>query len=95
MTLTDGVKKLRVFLEENRISKRKTAIALKVSLPTVLDWLRGRNTPTQAHRQAIEIWTKRQIVEADWESAKERKAAAEAKTVEPFEPATGAHGGGE
>jgi hypothetical protein len=87
VTLVDGVKKMRGFLEANGISKRKASRDLKVSLPTVIDWLRARKSPTPAHRRAIEIWTNGKVREADWESAKERRAAAKAEVVKPFESA--------
>lgn len=93
VTFTDGVKKLRAFLEENGISKREAARAVGVASPTMLDWLRGRKTPTQAHRRAIRIWTKGKVNESDWESERERKAALQADSVEPFEPSTGTDGG--
>jgi hypothetical protein len=93
VTLTVGVKKLRRFLKDNKIPKRRAARELLVSLTTVIDWLRGSKTPTVLHREAIQIWTNGEVSLADWVSAKERKAAASVSVVEPFTHATSAHGG--
>lgn len=86
MVLTTGVKKLRAFLGLHKISRRQLARDIGVSLTTVLDWLKGSKSPTDGHREALELWTKGTVLAVDWQTAKERKAAA----AKPFESAKGA-----
>lgn len=86
MALLPGVHKLRKFLDSNEIPQLQLAKALGVTHVTVLNWIRGRATPTPPFRKAIAIWTKGEVIEADWESKKERELAEAVAAVKPFEP---------
>ncbi len=86
MVLSDSVKKLRKFLEGNKIPKSRAAAALGVSHVTMLNWLRGRMVPQPPLRAAIETWTSGAVPAAEWQSSKERAAAEKAAGVKPFEP---------
>jgi hypothetical protein len=81
-----GPQKLAVFLARNEIPKRKAARDLKVSAPTILDWLSGSKAPSPPHRAAIRVWTNGEIVETDWATAREREQTENASEVRPFEP---------
>ena len=78
--------KLKQFLDENGVSKRQCAIALGVSSPTIIDWLRGHKRPRHVHRAAISKWTNGIVPEADWETSEDREARKKAEQVQPFEP---------
>jgi len=59
---------------------------LGVSAPTILDWLAGRKTPERQNRSAIQVYTRGEVAEADWETEAERADAERAAGVKPFEP---------
>lgn len=90
MTLSPGVHKLRKFLETHKIPQLQAARALGVTHVAVLQWIRGRATPTPPLRKAIEVWTSGEISEADWETSKDRRLAEKVAAVKPFEPEAGA-----
>jgi hypothetical protein len=92
-----GPAKLAAFLEKNGISKRQAARDLRVSAPTVLDWLNEVKAPEKQNRTAIRVYTRGEVVEDDWATEKEIAAAERAAEVRPFEPASepAAHESGE
>ena len=81
-----GPAKLGAFLEKHDISKRQAARDLRVSAPTVLDWLNEVKRPEKPNRKAIEVYTGGEVVESDWENDKEREEAERVAGVKPFEP---------
>lgn len=88
--LTAGAPKLAAFLERNGISKRRAARDLKVSPPTILDWLEARKVPEPPNQEAIEVYTRGEVVRADWETERDRAARERLGQIRPFDPEEGA-----
>lgn len=70
----EGAQKLNAFMRAFDHNQVTTAQALKVSVPTVHDWLAGKKRPRSIHRAAIARWTNGAVPVDCWESAEERKA---------------------
>lgn len=82
--MTPGAHDLGRFLEAHGISKSRAAAAIGVSVPTMIDWLRGTKRPRQVLRDAIQKWTGDAVLAVSWESDGERDAQERARLVEPF-----------
>jgi transposase len=79
-----GPKKFADFLVKNGISKRRAARDLRVSAPTVLDWLAGVKAPEPPNRSAIRVYTRGAVVESDWNTERQREAAEKVADVKPY-----------
>lgn len=79
--MTDGAVRLADFLARNKLTQLAAAAALKVSDPTVHDWVNGKKRPKAHHREAIATWTSGDVPVDAWLEPHEREAMAE---VRPF-----------
>lgn len=78
--------KLTNFRKRHGISLHKASELLGASGPTILSWEQERTVPRPPYRRAIEIWTKGEISETEWQSPGERAAIERTADVKPFEP---------
>lgn len=76
--------RLRAFRERLGLSLRAAARQLNVAHPALKDWEEEHQTPTPPYRDAIEVWTRKEICAADWPlSGRERVVVENAAKVGP------------
>jgi transcriptional regulator with XRE-family HTH domain len=75
---------LRAFRKQCGISIREAARQLQIVYPALIDWEKGRQTPSPPYRHAIEVWTSGAILATDWPlSDREREVLAKTALVLP------------
>jgi|GEM_PF-3511842 len=81
---TLGADLLQAFLRKHSLTQFAASVALKVSDPTIHDWVTGTKRPRTHHREAIAMWTNGEVPVSAWLRDDEREAMA---NVRPFAPA--------
>jgi len=78
---------LQAFRKRCGISIREAARQLRIVYPALIDWEKGRQTPSPPYRHAIEVWTSGEILATDWPlSDREREVLAKTALVLPAKP---------
>ena len=78
---------LQAFRKRCGISIREAARQLRIVYPALIDWEKGRQTPSPPYRHAIEVWTSGEIRATDWPlSDREREVLAKTALVLPAKP---------
>lgn len=73
---------MAAFLVKHELSQIDCGNAIGVSNVAIHHWLEGTQRPREAHRLAIEKWTRGKVTAVSWMTSEEREAIAEAK---PFQ----------
>ena len=89
---TRGATLLQAFLKKNGLTQLAASEALRVSDPTIHDWVQGTKRPRTHHREAIAVWTNGEVPTEAWLRDDER---ASMKSVQPFTPPPPANSGTE
>ena len=89
---TRGATLLQAFLKKNGLTQLAASEALRVSDPTIHDWVQGTKRPRTHHREAIAVWTNGEVPTEAWLRDDER---ASMRSVQPFTPPPPADSGTE
>jgi len=73
---TRGAAELAAWMQLREITQRQAAEALRVSGPTVHDWVHGRKRPRPSLRALIASWTHGAVPVDSWLSDEARAALA-------------------
>jgi len=84
--LSAGARSFKAFLKRNGLTLADAGRAVGVSRVATLHWSTGVRTPRSPYREALEVWTRGEVVASSWgETEDEHKASG----VRPYEPKTG------
>lgn len=83
---TDPRERFAAFVKARNLSASEVGRTFDVSHVAVLDWMSGKRVPSQFNREAIEKWTRGEIVATDWDDDDDRKARARLDAIEPAGP---------